>query len=574
MYDPLGLSIGTTNLVAVRAGQPPVMRRSSLTLFPHRTPQVGATHEHADSSETGLLIDGFVERVGEREPLIAADGSAHRPEVLLADAIDAMMSVTGADATQVAIAVPAHWPAEVVQTLRQASRSHAGLSRLSAPPYLVSDAVAALTALHSDRGVASCGVVALLDFGGGGTSITCADAGSGFRPIDETLRYRRFSGDDIDQAILGYILGGTDRGGSVPAGTTTVSDLAQLIGECRRAKERLSVRTATDLVIDLPGCRTGIALTRAELESLIRDPLDAVVAELDAMLRRNRIDRRDLAAVATVGGGAQIPLITERLSAWHGAPVAASQRPAFVAAVGAVLCAAQAAESSEEATEEATAMAAVVTSAAATAGLTTRGSAVDEPGSVMVDAFAWSQEEVRAGREPVPFAGEPYDNDVVARPHPASPPARRPERRRRPHRTSRLGLGVLVAMVAVAGVAYALTSGSQEKVPAEPAGTVTAPLAPPSSEPPPPAPAASSPTAAPAPSSQAPPPPVKTTDRPSATTTAPQPTKTTTTTTTTIVTTTATPSTTAATTPPPSTTTPEPTPTTPVPTTTEYLRIP
>ncbi|MDT5194764.1 MAG: hypothetical protein QOH20_1518, partial [Mycobacterium sp.] len=45
MSAPLGLSIGTTNLVAVRVGDPPLTRRSMLTL-------------------SGQVLSGFVERVG------------------------------------------------------------------------------------------------------------------------------------------------------------------------------------------------------------------------------------------------------------------------------------------------------------------------------------------------------------------------------------------------------------------------------------------------------------------------------------------------------------------------------
>ena len=41
MSDSLGLSIGTTNLVAARVGRPPVMRRAVLTLFDDRAPEVG-----------------------------------------------------------------------------------------------------------------------------------------------------------------------------------------------------------------------------------------------------------------------------------------------------------------------------------------------------------------------------------------------------------------------------------------------------------------------------------------------------------------------------------------------------
>ncbi len=62
MFDPLGLSIGTTNLVAVRKGQSPVSRRAVLTLFPDRAPELGVPVEDPDGSDTGTLMTGFVER--------------------------------------------------------------------------------------------------------------------------------------------------------------------------------------------------------------------------------------------------------------------------------------------------------------------------------------------------------------------------------------------------------------------------------------------------------------------------------------------------------------------------------
>ena len=53
MSDPLGLSIGTTNLVAARVGNQPVTRRSVLTLFSHRAPEVGAPSAHGQTAEPG-----------------------------------------------------------------------------------------------------------------------------------------------------------------------------------------------------------------------------------------------------------------------------------------------------------------------------------------------------------------------------------------------------------------------------------------------------------------------------------------------------------------------------------------
>ncbi|MDT7732268.1 MAG: hypothetical protein QOK45_2521, partial [Mycobacterium sp.] len=83
MSDPLGLSIGTTNLVAARVGNQPVIRRSVLTLFGHAAPEVGVPSAHTD----GLTLSGFVERVGDPVPLVAADGSSHHADQLLVEAL-------------------------------------------------------------------------------------------------------------------------------------------------------------------------------------------------------------------------------------------------------------------------------------------------------------------------------------------------------------------------------------------------------------------------------------------------------------------------------------------------------
>ncbi|CAM5742044.1 Hsp70 family protein [Mycolicibacterium aubagnense] len=76
MSNGLGLSIGQTNLVAVPAGRPPVSRRAILSLYPDRPAEVGIPTQPG-----GLVLTGFVERVGDPIPLIAPDGSriAARP---------------------------------------------------------------------------------------------------------------------------------------------------------------------------------------------------------------------------------------------------------------------------------------------------------------------------------------------------------------------------------------------------------------------------------------------------------------------------------------------------------------
>src|SRR5205085_1825872 len=76
------------------------------------------------------------------------------------------------------------------------------------PAALIPDSVAALAALQSAPGLPPSGVVALVDLGGSGTSITLADAGSNFNQIGQTVRYLEFSGDQIDQALLNHVVAG------------------------------------------------------------------------------------------------------------------------------------------------------------------------------------------------------------------------------------------------------------------------------------------------------------------------------------------------------------------------------
>ena len=338
MSDPLGLSIGTTNLVAARVGNQPVTRRSVLTLFGNAAPELGmpAAHTH------GVVLSGFVERVGDPVPLVAADGSTHSADRLLVEALAAMTHASGGQPTaDIAIAVPAHWGPATLRALRNALRANPILAPNGMPVRLVSDAVASLTALHANPGLPPQGVVALLDFGGGGTSITLADATAAFEPVDETVRYVDFSGDQIDQALLNHVLDGiAAAGGADPAGTAAVGSLTRLREECRDAKERLSTETVTEIIAELPGYRSTVRVARTELEALIAGPLTGALAALENVLERNGIGWPDVSAVVTVGGGASIPLITQRLSEHSQAPVVTTPQPALDAAVGAALFAA------------------------------------------------------------------------------------------------------------------------------------------------------------------------------------------------------------------------------------------
>ncbi len=555
MYDPLGLSIGTTNLVAVRSGNPPVSRRAVLTLFPDRAPELGVPVDDNDGADTGTLMAGFVERVGRSNELKPADGSNHDPALLLVEALDALITASGGDASNsnITMAVPGYWGAGALRVLQDALSTHAGFVHDGISPRLVTDSAAALTALNADSHLPANGVVALLDFGGSGTSITLADAASGFTPIVDTVRYPEFSGDLVDQALMIHVLDSVGHGnGADPASTGVVAQFAGLREECRLAKERLSKETSTELVVELPGQRSRVEVSRAELDTLIEARLGGLLAEFDDVLRTNRIRCKDIAAVAMAGGGAKIPVVAQRLSSHTKASVITAVQPGFAMAVGAVMLAARhPIEEKEQDAVEVPTMATLV--GASTGSFATSSGTFAAPTDALgaptgtfdastgtftapADAFfngapseapqelAWSQAD-DSGDEPVFYTGEPYDDDdnrATPSQLMALPRVESLDLQQRGNRLPQLflGLAALVSMVAIGGVAFTLTSSPGSRAPTLPSSTTAVPPPPVSSRLPSPSPLPPPPSAAPSPT-EAPPPPV--TEAPPPTSEAPPP---------------------------------------------------
>ena len=204
----LGLSIGSTNLAAVTADHA-ITRKPVLTLFRQRAPEVGVPSENPKLDEPGMVISDFVDRVGDPIAIEAADGSVHRSEAVVADALRALAyTATGGRPLpeSVAVTYPAHWGPKAVDELGSALNRVAEWSNRARPLTLIPDAAAALFAVRANPGIPARGNVAVCDFGGSGTSITLVDAAGEYQPLGPTTRYRDFSGDLLDQAMLTAVM--------------------------------------------------------------------------------------------------------------------------------------------------------------------------------------------------------------------------------------------------------------------------------------------------------------------------------------------------------------------------------
>ncbi|MGV0606323.1 Hsp70 family protein [Mycolicibacterium sp. XJ1904] len=555
MADGIGLSVGATNLAAVVVGRSALTRSPVLTRFPHRPPEVGVPSENPNLDERGLILTDFVDRVGDHVGIVAADGSTHKAEVVLADALRAMLHAVGGGRSpdgNIAVTHPAHWRPASVDALRGALAAVPEFARPRTAP-VVSDSVAALTSLQDEPGVPSRGVIALCDFGGTGTSVSLFDAGNGYAQIGETVRHHDLSGDLVDQALLTHVLEDLSAAGAVDlSSTSAIGSLSRLRAQCRGAKERLSTATFTSLVAELPGHRSDVRLTRTELDEVLSGPLTGFANTLQETLERNGI--RELAAVASVGGGARIPIVTTTLSERFRAPVITSAHPELAAAVGGGLAAVRGTVE-----EGMTAMSAAPGAAAAAAAATAMAPEVGSPGdegapqSGSFGALAWSDAE-ELPEVPEGMATDPYDYGPPAGAGEVRPqmqfgddeswddlPPRPVPWYRNP--AVPLAGGVLVVLAAlVAAVLWVMSGDESAPDPASttpPPMTVTPrPTTPTTAEPPPPPPATQAPQTVyrppppvtrtvtePPPSPEPPPPPPPSPEPPPPTTEPPPPTE-------------------------------------------------
>ncbi len=400
MSGSLGLSIGVANLVAARVGGAPVRRSSVLTLFGHRATEIGLPEENPNLTEPGLVLRGFVERVGDRTPLVAADGTKYLGEAVTVEAIEAMARTVGLE-PPITIAVPAYWSEAQVAALRAEFSAQPDLAPNGVAPVLISDATAALAALRAQPGFPADGVVVLCDFGAGGTSVTLINAGSNYQQIGPSVRDAEFSGDAIDQLVVNRLRAtapDTDTTNGL-ASTTRMGSLSRLLGDGRRAKEELSTATVATVAA---GSGEDVQLSRGEFEQLISEPLDRFASAVELILQRNGVARSNLAAVAIVGGGASIPLITSRLSERLQIPILTTPQPGCSAAVGAAALNHQ--QSSASVPTTASPILENPTELVGTAGdgMTQAMPAVRDRAGAN-HPLAWSQDD--EGDEPVPYTG-------------------------------------------------------------------------------------------------------------------------------------------------------------------------
>jgi molecular chaperone DnaK len=186
------------------------------------------------------------------------------------------------------------------------------------------------------------GIIAVYDLGGGTFDISILEMGDGVFEVRSTNGDTYLGGDNFDERIIGWLADtfksehGIDLRGDRQA-------LQRLKEAAEKAKKELSTTLSTEIQLpfitaDATGPKhLNVNLTRAKLENLVRDLVEASIKPCEAALRDAGLSKEDINDVILVGGMTRMPAIQEAVEKFFGRAPSKSVNPDEVVALGAAI---------------------------------------------------------------------------------------------------------------------------------------------------------------------------------------------------------------------------------------------
>jgi molecular chaperone DnaK len=367
----IGIDLGTTNscVAVLEGGQPRVIPNAegsnttpSVVGFNPKTSErlVGAAAKRqavnepkgtifsvkrfmglpfADSGQERRLVPYTVERSGKGGCSIAAPGKALSPEeisaMILAKMKETAEDYLGEKVTEVVITVPAYFN----DAQRQATKDAGAIAGLEVKR-IINEPTAAALAYGLDK--KKDGVIAVFDFGGGTFDISILEFSEGVVEVKATNGDTHLGGDDIDQAVIDWLLDEFRRAEGMDL-RSQPQPLQRLKEAAEKAKCELSSAGTTDISLpfitaDASGPKhLSATLGRPKFEAMAQPILDRLRAPCETALRDAGLDASRIGEVVLVGGSTRIPKVQEMVRAIFGREPNRSVNPDEVVAVGAAI---------------------------------------------------------------------------------------------------------------------------------------------------------------------------------------------------------------------------------------------
>ena len=247
--------------------------------------------------------------------------------------------------TQAVVTVPAYFD----DAQRQATKDAAGLAGIKVLR-LLNEPTAAAVAYGLDQWQE--GNFLVYDLGGGTFDVSVLRHERGVLKVLATGGNSCLGGDDIDQLLADYILQQSqsqfqaqdkksydkkthDTTTIANEGTLAKGAYQQLLLAARQAKEELSERQQTEVIVALPAQHLRCLLDRQQLENLITELVQQTLWHVQQAMHDAQLSNKQINAIVLVGGSTRIPLIRNMLTDFFGKQPVTGIDPDQVVALGA-----------------------------------------------------------------------------------------------------------------------------------------------------------------------------------------------------------------------------------------------
>ena len=184
--------------------------------------------------------------------------------------------------------------------------------------------------------------IAVYDLGGGTFDISVLELGDGVFEVKATNGDTHLGGDDFDERIVDYIAEEFKKEHAVDLKADSQA-LQRVRDAAEKAKIELSA--AEEIEINQPyitqkdgqPMHLTLKLTRAKLESLVEDLIEATMKPVESCLKDAKLDPHDIDEIILVGGMTRMPKVIETVKGFFGKDPNKSVNPDEVVAVGAAI---------------------------------------------------------------------------------------------------------------------------------------------------------------------------------------------------------------------------------------------
>jgi len=271
---------------------------------------------------------------------VAMSGKDYSPQEISAMVLSKLKedaeAKLGEKVTEAVITVPAYFN----DSQRQATKDAGEIAGLTVKR-IINEPTAAALAYGFDKKQGQ--QIVVYDLGGGTFDVSVLDVAADTVEVKSTNGDTHLGGDDFDQKIMTWILDEFRKQEGI--------DLAKDVTALQRVKEaaekaKIELSTSMETEINQPFITMGsdnspkhlnLRLTRAQLESLVIDLVNATFEPVKKALSDAGLSTKDIEEVVMVGGMTRMPLVLKKVEEFFGKKPNISVNPDEVVALGAAV---------------------------------------------------------------------------------------------------------------------------------------------------------------------------------------------------------------------------------------------